>query len=193
MKKAILSYFKQFGPVAKVQMKFDSIKGRIKNFCYVKFEDSSSLSRVLEVQNHSINHRPLTCQMCKPLKEVSSRQGSDNSDETLARQGLARNTADVQEIKKSARKEFPSLENEVRKPTLATLRSQSEDTPKVGKHRLPRLNVSFRQYWESRQEISKTFEIISKRHREQEQGLLCFNIPVYPQFTQVQLPPALHN
>jgi len=71
-KNLLNSYFEQFGKVKKVELKYNHITSKVRSFCFVVFEEPSSVRRVLNKPDHSINGQRLKCQEYKSYELPSS-------------------------------------------------------------------------------------------------------------------------
>ena len=58
----ILNYFSQFGTITSVKMKKNKRKNNTnRGFCLIRFEHTISARRVIEIKNHTIDGRMVTC------------------------------------------------------------------------------------------------------------------------------------
>lgn len=67
-KEALYSYFNKFGPIRRIEMKFDPTRKIPRNFCYVIFENPESQKKALQLNKHEAFGKQLLCKPCRELK-----------------------------------------------------------------------------------------------------------------------------
>lgn len=75
-KEVVETYFNRFGPLQEVIMVPDSRTGRPRGFCFIIFQDESSLDLVLSERSHTIDGRSVECTRAVGREEVRNNPGS---------------------------------------------------------------------------------------------------------------------
>lgn len=71
-KNMLAKYFARFGTVRKVELKYNHRTSISKNFCFVMFDNPSSVKQVLMLKDHYINCNLLKCFECRPYEITST-------------------------------------------------------------------------------------------------------------------------
>lgn len=93
------NYFSQFGEIISIKMKKSRKKKNMnRGFCLIKFEKAKSARRVIEVKNHTLMGRLVTCR--EYLKGEKLKEGKKNkNDKKIYINGLPGNASNIDIIK----------------------------------------------------------------------------------------------